>query len=253
MENAPKKSFDQLFNEAKKDQNIIGLFLGGSRGKGFENERSDYDIRMIVKDAAAARYKKRFRNKIKGLDLTVLSESEFSGHAVWLSATHWNRYDHTRAKALIDRTGKIQELIDDKGLVPKSKIKAYVAEQIDSYLNAFIRSIESSRKDDIIGIRLEAAISIPCFLNAVFGVEGRTAPFADYLVRELSRYPLKKFPWPSGRIFSAMLKILETGDLKTQQELERTVESFFRKEGYGRVFDAWDERLPEAVKFKIGN
>lgn len=252
MDKTPKEAFEQLCAEAKKDRNVVGLFLGGSRGKGFENERSDYDVRMIVKNAAAARYRKKSKNKIKGIDLTVLSISEFFRHAAWESGTFWNRYDHTHARALIDRDGRIQKLIDEKGSVPKNKIKEYVFAQIDAYLNAFIRSVESFRKDDIVGIRLEAAMSIPSFLNAIFGIEGRIAPFADYLIREFLRYPLRKFPWPSERIFNAILKILTTGDLKTQQELEAVVESYFRKAGYGKVFDAWDERLPEAAKYKVG-
>ena len=33
--------FEDLLNEAKTDENIIGFFLGGSRGKGYENDLSD--------------------------------------------------------------------------------------------------------------------------------------------------------------------------------------------------------------------
>ena len=41
--------FEELLNEAKNDENITGFFLGGSRGKGYENDLSDYDLQMIVK------------------------------------------------------------------------------------------------------------------------------------------------------------------------------------------------------------
>ncbi|MBU3925233.1 hypothetical protein KJ854_04835 [Patescibacteria group bacterium] len=38
-----KQKFENLLREAKDDSNIVGFFLGGSRGKGMENEFSDWD------------------------------------------------------------------------------------------------------------------------------------------------------------------------------------------------------------------
>ena len=45
----------QKLNEAKRDKNIIGFFLGVSRGKGKATTHSDCDIFIMVKDGFFAR------------------------------------------------------------------------------------------------------------------------------------------------------------------------------------------------------
>jgi len=244
--------FEELHKEAQNDENIIGFFMGGSRGKGYENETSDYDVRMIVRDNVAEEYKKKFDEKeLPEIDLSVSSLSEFIKYGGWQSDTHWDRYDFTHVNALVDKTGEIQKLIDEKGSIPKDRRDDFINGQLDAYLNGFFRSVKSYRKKDIAGIRLEAAASIPYLLNALFALHNRATPFANYLTRELHRRALEKFPWPSEKLLEVLLKILENGDLKIQQDLAKTVESIFRKEGYNKVFDDWEEKLLWAINFKL--
>jgi len=76
------KKFNQLLKRAKTDENIIGLFFVGSRGKGFENEHSDYDIMMIVNNEVAGTLKGEFpKNKFENIELIVMSLSEFMQYA----------------------------------------------------------------------------------------------------------------------------------------------------------------------------
>ena len=242
--------FGELLHEAKVDDNIIGFFLGGSRGKGYENELSDYDIHMIVKDEVAEEYKKKFNQELPEVDLGVSSLSEFRRYAGWQSDAHWDRYDFTHVQALVDKTGEIQKLIDEKGSIPKDKRDEFINGQIDAYLNGFFRSVKSYRRRDAVGVRLESAASIPYLLNAIFALHDRATPFANYLTQELKRRPIEKFPWPPEKLLEALLRILESGNLKTQQELAKTIESVFRKEGYNKVFDDWGEKFPWALNFE---
>lgn len=243
--------FEELLNKAKTDDNIIGFFLGGSRGKGYENNLSDYDLRMIVKDEVAEEYKKKFDREMPEIDLSVSSLSEFSEYAHWQSDTHWDRYDFTHVQALVDKTGgEIQKLIDEKGSIPKEKRDEFINGSIDAYMNGFFRSVKSYRKQDVVGVRLESAASIAYLLNALFALHDRATPFANYLTRELKRLPLEKFPWSSEKLLEALLKILENGDLKTQQGLAKTIESTFRKEGYRKVFDDWEGKDKWAMNFQ---
>ncbi|MEK7212270.1 MAG: hypothetical protein AAB686_01160, partial [Patescibacteria group bacterium] len=212
---------------------------------------SDYDLQMIVKDEVAEKYKKKFDREMPEIDLSVSSLSEFSKYAQWQSDTHWDRYDFTHVQALVDKTGgEIQKLIDEKGSIPKEKRDEFINGSIDAYMNSFFRSVKSYRKQDVVGVRLESAASIPYLLNALFALHDRATPFANYLTRELKRRPLEKFPWSSEKLLGTLLKILENGDLKTQQDLARTVESAFRKEGYGKVFDDWEGKDKWAMNFE---
>ena len=75
--------FEELDNKAKEDSNIIGFFLGGSRGKGIGKKHSDYDVYIIVKDNVVEKYKKKFPfRKFKGLDLIIFSYSEFIKYCI---------------------------------------------------------------------------------------------------------------------------------------------------------------------------
>ena len=71
---SPSEIYDKIYDEAKKDPNIIGFFLGGSRGRGFQTKYSDYDTYIIVKDKAVKEYKERYpKQKYEGVDLMVFS------------------------------------------------------------------------------------------------------------------------------------------------------------------------------------
>ena len=70
------EKFNQLLERAKADNNIVGLFLVGSRGKGFENEHSDYDIKIITNDEVAEAYNKEFVNLIR----IIASEESYNAY-----------------------------------------------------------------------------------------------------------------------------------------------------------------------------
>jgi predicted nucleotidyltransferase len=239
--------FNEFVEEAKKDPNVIGLFLTGSRGKGLATKYSDYDIGVIVKENVVNVYKKKYQKKTKPpFGFSVASLSDFKKHAEIGSPFEWDRPSYTHVKAIIDKTGKLQKIIDEKGKIPREKIKQYVAGHLDGYINYVYRSLKCFRDGNIVGARLEAAKTIDLFLNSIFGLEGRVTPYYKYLEWELKNYPLKKFPMKQKEIIKILLRILETADIKTQQKLFRVVEKVFRKEGYSHVFDSWE---PISIKF----
>ena len=88
-------------------------------------------------------------------------------------------------------------------------------------------------------------------LNAIFGLEGRIKPFYKYLDWELTNYPLEKLPLSKDEFISILVKIVQTGDLLTQQSVLKTVENIFRKEGFDQLFDSWEEMLPWMESFEI--
>jgi hypothetical protein len=244
-------AFQELLNKAETDDCILGFILGGSRGKGFHTEASDYDITIVVRDEVAEQYQSEFHIDAPGIDLAVLSLSKFVRYAHWKGPQHWARYDFAHVTALVDKSGEIQKLINDKASIPTEHADEYINAQLDAYLNGFFRSMKALKRGDVVGMRLEAAASISHLVNAVFALEGRMAPFPDYLTRELQRWPLQRFPWPSQRLLDALLRTLTDGNLATQQELAKTVERVFRDAGYNAVFDAWAGEDQSAMNFVV--
>lgn len=244
-------AFQALLREAEGDEHVVGFFLGGSRGKGYHHPQSDYDVTIVVADDVADEYARRLGTvHAPGMDVSVRSLSDFRDYAEWLGEAHWDRYDFTHVRALVDRTGEIQKLIDEKGSVPAAERDAFIQGQLDGYLNAFFRSVKCVARADAVGMRLEAAASLPHVLNALFALHGRGTPFPGYLVQELARMPLDKWPWPTDTLLECLLTILGRGDLRVQQELARTVERVFRGAGYDRVFDDWAGKDRWAMQFQ---
>ncbi|MBT3940515.1 hypothetical protein HOD83_01840 [Candidatus Woesearchaeota archaeon] len=238
------QKFKQVFEDAKQDKNIIGFFLGGSRGKGRETKHSDYDTYMIVKDAVFKQYQKQYSINSDDIDIMVYSYTTFKEHAELGTECEWNRYNFTHLKALVDKNGKIQQLIDKKGIIPKKILKKYLSGHLDGYINNVYRSFKCFRDKDTIGARLQAAESIPLLLNVIFALDGgRIRPYYKYLVWELEKQPIKKLSIKSQDLIKIILRILRDADQNTQRELFKAVEKALRKEGYGYVYDSWGAGL----------
>jgi hypothetical protein len=243
--------FEDLFDEAKSDDNIIGFFLGDTKDNGIGDHLSGINLCMIVKDDIVNEYKKKFDIEVPEINLSVMSLTEFTEYSESQGETSGERYNFTHLSALVDKTGgEIQKLIKEKGLIPENQQAEFINNSLNAYINCFYRSVRSYQKQEAVGIRLEAAASIQYLLNALFALHGRVAPFADYLVSELKARPLEKFSWSVKKILEVLLKILNTGDLETQQELFKAVEKVFRSSGYGKVFDDWEGKVNWAANFR---
>ena len=257
-----ERIFNQLREEAENDPNIIGFFLGGSRGKGFATEHSDYDVFVIVKDGFFKSFVRLLREKFPVHDyykwiedaaeklevkdfgsVIVVSFSQFEKTAPVGSPDDWGRYNYTHLRVLVDKNGEIQKLVDHKGTIEKEKVHDYVSARLDGYINSVYRSLKCFRDGNNVGARLEAADSVRYFLNVIFGLEGRITPYYKYLEWELERFPLKKLKMKPKEIVRSLLHILEDADVKTQKRLLELTEVACRREGYGDVFDDWGPDL----------
>lgn len=246
--------YEKVLEEAKNNVDVVGLILTGSRGKGFDNEHSDYDPIMIVKDEATQVLQDQYASvTLEHVDLCVWSLSEFKKYADWenTDASWWDRYDYSHVKILVDKThGELEKIVREKGYIPADKQKEFTERWIDGYVNGVVRSVKCIRNGNTLGAHLQAINAILDLLTAVFAMHGRHRPFLDYVEQELQTYPLEHLPWPSDEFVVKIKKVLETADLEIQQELLRGVENMARAMGYGSVFDAWEGRDRWAMTFK---
>jgi hypothetical protein len=242
-------NYEQLVREAAERADILGLMLVGSRGKGFENEHSDYDVIMIVKGEAVALLKEKFA-AIDNVDLSICSLADFKAYAGWGSPEEWDRYNYAHVKILVDKTGELATVARDKGYVPADKLDKFVDGWIDGYVNGVYRSVKCIRDGNLLGARLEAANSILDLLTLVFALNGRHRPFLGYLEKELGIYPLEHLPWPAADFVAMVSSVLADADLRTQQALLMGVEKMARERGHGHVFDGWKGKDKWAMTFR---
>jgi hypothetical protein len=236
------EAYAELRALAKRDPNVVGLFLGGSRGKGLASEYSDYDVYLIV-DKKVGEYRRRFPLR-RGDDpeVIVLSLAEFRRHAAIGSEDEWNRYTFAHVTAELDRTGEIQQLLDEKGSLPKEAARAIAAEALDAYINQYYRSAKNFRDGDELAGRFDAAESVPYFLVTLFALHERVRPYNKYLRWELEQHPLPGAEWSASRLLP-LLEAVVAGDLSAQRLLFRDVERLARERGHGDVVDGWIDDL----------
>jgi predicted nucleotidyltransferase len=236
------EAYSELRALARRDPNVVGLFLGGSRGKGLATERSDYDVYLIVAKRVGE-YRRKFPLR-HGDDpeVIVMSLAEFRRHAAVGSELEWNRYTFAHVIAELDKTGEIQQLLDEKGTLPKEAARAIAAEALDAYINQYYRSAKNFRDGNEQAGGLDAAESVPYFLVTLFALHERVRPYNKYLRWELEEHPLPGGEWSAARLLP-LLDAVGAGDLSAQRRLFGDVERLARERGHGDVVDGWGADL----------
>ncbi len=239
-----KAQYLTLLEHAQTDPNILGFFLVGSRGKGFEAPSSDYDPVMVVVNEKIKRYARKYPSS-KYADLMVFSLEEFERYAAWGTSTAWDRYDFAHITVPLDKTnGRIQSLVAEKAKIPRKQREPFVHNALEVYLNEFFRSVKSSVRKNRVGQKFHAALSVISLIDAVFALEGRVRPFYDYLSWELEHAPLLRLPnkIPSEFVKS-ISRILTTGSVFEQENLFCRMSDMFSRHGFRHVFDEWDKEM----------
>ncbi|MEM6431579.1 MAG: aminoglycoside 6-adenylyltransferase [Deinococcota bacterium] len=248
------KIFQHICQLAAQDDHVLGLFLSGSRGKKFETQFSDYDIRIVFKDdinvtQASSSYSKF--SKKQSIDIILFSLSQLQTYAEFGNANAWDRYSFTHVDALLDKDGTLQPLIESKGKVPPEQRHEYIANCLDALINSCIRSLKCYRIHDTLGAKLEASAGISHLLKVVFALEGRHAPFLSYLTRELTHYPLQAFPLSSDTLLTHITHIVDTGSITSQQQLMHHVEACCVDAGFAHIFEAWQDDWPWFLDYQL--
>lgn len=225
-------TFDELLARARADPRIVGLFLGGSRGKG-ANVRpdSDYDVRVVLATEDEEAFRDYDTPRGVPVEVAVTTVEKLQ------NIQEWDRYTLTHTKALIDKTGEIQQLLDQKGRLAEAEAGPRARGALDAYMNSLYRSL----KRPGLAARIHAAESVGHLLTTLFALEGRVRPFHDYLAWELENHPLEG--WPADWLLGHIERVLD-GGADEQRALFREVEPHVRARGLGDLVDSWEPDVP---------
>jgi len=210
---------------------------------GRATEYSDYDCMVILGDEAP----NDLRGEIAalacpGLDLGVMTLGEFERYAGWGSVDAWARYGYAHLKAIIDKTGRVQALIDAKGRVPPAAVSGFIDASLDHLINQLYRALKCWRDGDPAASRLEAAEGVKPLLDAVFALHGgRLRPYYKYLNWELETYPLERLADRGEALVEQLVAVQGPQGAHTLRELVASTHELFRSAGHGAVFEAWGE------------
>jgi len=216
-------NFQILHSIAQRDENILWFFLWGGRWKWFFWKNSDYDIYMIFKDEVSVSYKSKLgKFQIDENDILFFSKTEFEEYAI-NDRNKWNKYNFAHLKVELDRCN-IQRLVDQKCRLNKSELAQYLDENLESLYNYIYRSCKHKQNHYSFGSHLRAVQTIQCFLEILFALDCRVAPYYKYLEWEIKSFPVSEFPIDPETIISHLKNILHTWAPKSQIALLEWIE-----------------------------
>lgn len=234
--------YDSLLALLAGEEAVVGVWLGGSRGKGYHDEHSDYDLVVIVRDAGAiSALAARVASLSLGavFDLGFKTLAELRDLARWGRADAWMRYAFADTRAVVDKAGEVQPLVERIGSLPRRHRRPLVARRLDAYLNSTYRSVKAYRRGRDFAARLEGAHAVEHLLVALFALHGRFKPYNDYLDREMRH--LRLLGGLEDALLARLSSILATAQPRLQFGLRDDMVRIFRAQGFGEVFDSWQD------------
>jgi hypothetical protein len=227
--NRGRVTFEDLVEVARARDDIVGMYLFGSRGRDFMvDERSDWDVCVVLADGEACEafdrefpYEHGARVEIVSATLDEL-RNQRSEHG---------RYAEAHAQVVVDKTGgELARVVAEHESLPGGSRDSIVREALDGYINQTYRSLRY-------GTRLDAVEAIPHALRMIFALADRVRPYNKYLEWELRHHPLDG--WTADELLPLLDRVL-TGEPAVQHELFRQIEESARRAGFSDVVDGWE-------------
>lgn len=233
-----RKAYDLYLEKAKSDKRILGVILAGGRGKGVATENSDYDVFLITTDEGFEGVIKDYPDT-EYVDSLPRSISNFRKHAIIGSPTEYDKYSFTHISAVIDKTGEIQKLVNEKGLLSPNVASKFARTYLGGYLNSVHRSLKHIRDKNLLAAQLDANESILNLLIFMFAIENRVRPFNKFLEWELENYPLKNLTIKPSEFLKKILAISKKADFKSQKEILEIVRKLAIENGHTEEINDW--------------
>lgn len=222
-------SLDDLLEVARSREEILGLYVFGSRGRGYMvDERSDWDVCVVLADREAREAFDREFPYAHGAQVEIVSATL---DELRNASSEHSRYASAHAQVVLDKTdGELTRTVAELESLPSGSRDSIVRDALDDYVNQTYRSLRY-------GTRLDAVEAIPHALRTIFALEDRVRPYNKYLEWELRHHPLEG--WAADELLALLDRVL-TGEREAQHELFRRVEEPGRREGFGDVVDGWE-------------
>ena len=222
-------TYDELLEVARSREEILGLYVFGSRGRNFMvDERSDWDVCVVLADPEARKQFDREFPFAHGAQVEITSATL---DELRDSSSEHGRYAAAHADVVLDKTdGELTRAVAELESLPSGSRDSIVREALDDYVNQTCRSLRY-------GTRLDAAEAIPAALRTIFALENRVRPYNKYLEWELRHHPLGD--WTADELLPLLDRVL-TGEPAAQRDLFNRIEPLARSDGYGDVIDGWE-------------
>lgn len=217
----------------RRDPNLLGVVLSGSAARtGMATENSDVDVFVVLTDEAA---RGRETSRSKAIDEIPQTIADLEDVPQWGGDEYGYRWGYCYTQVLRDHTdGRIAQAMRrmETHTADEARRMLLEGDQLDSYVNLAYRALKSARDGRRLEGRLDAAESVPWWLEVVYTLEGRVRPYNKYLPWALREHPLSVPEWSAERLLPQVEAVLD-GDAYAVRAAYAVVE---------RECLAWDER-----------
>lgn len=114
-----ERQFRELVAYAHEDDDVLGLYVFGSRARDDElhDEQSDYDVAVVLRDrdGVADAFDARWPY-VHGAPVEIARStlSELRRLGDYGTPSEWSRYLYTRVDLILDKTGEIAAILREK-------------------------------------------------------------------------------------------------------------------------------------------
>lgn len=201
---------------------LLGLVLAGSTGRGTDTALSDFDLIVVVPDVPGSPLPLS-KLAAPDLDLIPLSLEHLERLAPFGDEQWGYRWTYAWLPCLLDRTGgRIVAALDRQQRLSDDEVYSILIDhgRLDEWINLVYRTLKSARDGRDYEARLDAAETLPNFLEIVFALERRVRPYNSYLLWSLDHHPLGA--WTRDALLKTIDSIL-AADAGTLVDLVRNI------------------------------
>lgn len=229
--------------EAEHGGELLGLVLSGSAGRGLDTEYSDMDV-LVVLEPDIVNGPRAPRVHTAELELIPMTLDHLETIAAVDSPEWGYRWSYAWAPVLADLTGgRVAAAIERQTHLTADETRSILAGwRLDAWINLVYRTLKSVRDGNTLAASLDAAESIPLFLDIVFALDGQVRPYNKYLRWTLRNHPLPS--WPADELL-AVIDQMRAADPQTFRDtlrrLQEAATSFDESiiDSVRAVFDGW--------------
>ena len=237
-------------NDHAHGDDLLGIVLTGSAGRGYATEHSDLDVMVVLSDEAAS---SRTTDRSPDVDEIPVRWSDLLTVAPFGTEAWWMRWSFAWAPVLLDRTrGDLPDAVRRQATVTFEEADAILIDhdRLDGWVNFAYRALKSDRDGRVLESRLDANESVPWLLDVVFSLAGRVRPYNKYLPWELRAHPVDG--WPADELLDLVTRT-QAGDVTAIREAFTRVRAacaaYDDGRGHTRTTDMIDGWGPELGLF----
>jgi predicted nucleotidyltransferase len=222
-----KELITKLLNQYIVDEEVLGIILIGSLGKGYQDEHSDIDLEVVVTENHYNKFEKNAQRLIHTEEYDIVFTTIDKLQQVKESQKDVEHWRYKDCPILHDKTGKLAEILKEITRYNDDSRTERLKRYYLGYWENTLHSIGCLRHKNILSARIYTAIAIQELIQLLFNLNYLWGPKLQWAFKELPL--LQKMPI---NFETQIESILVKPDADKQSKLWNETAQLLRQEKY---------------------